>query len=149
MSERPLVTMRAEGEAGGVKTTVRVGDHTPFIVDEPERLGGTNKGPNPLEYLLGAQSSCTTIMIAYAAQDLNFEYEGVEFVTEGTLDPRGFQGMEGVRTYFESTHMKIVLDTTESDERIEALRKAVEARCPIHNLMHAADVAMTAEWIRK
>ncbi|MGI1820631.1 hypothetical protein ACRPK6_00390 [Exiguobacterium sp. TRN 1102] len=37
MSERPLVTMRAEGEARGVKTTVRVGDHTPFIVDKPER----------------------------------------------------------------------------------------------------------------
>lgn len=149
MSERPLVTMRAEGEAGGVKTTVRIGEHTPFIVDEPERLGGTNKGPNPLEYLLGALSSCTTIMIAYVAQDLNFDYEGVHFVTEGTLDPRGFQGMEGVRTYFESVQMKIVLDTTESDERIAELRKGVEARCPIHNLMHEADVEMTAEWTRK
>ncbi|WP_215142905.1 OsmC family protein [Exiguobacterium qingdaonense] len=149
MSERPLVTMRTEGEAGGVKTTVRVGEHTPFVVDEPERLGGTNMGPNPLEYLLGALSSCTTIMIAYVAQDLSFEYEGVEFGTEGTLDPRGFQGMEGVRTYFESVHMKIILDTTESDERIAELRKGVEARCPIHNLMHAADVTMTAEWVRK
>lgn len=36
MSERPLVTMRTEGEAGGIKTTVRVGEHIPFIVDEPE-----------------------------------------------------------------------------------------------------------------
>lgn len=149
MSEKPLVTMRAEGEAGGVKTTVRVGEHTPFIVDEPERLGGTNMGPNPLEYLLGALSSCTTIMIAYVAQDLNFDYEGVQFVTEGTLDPRGFQGLEGVRTYFESVQMKIVLDTTESDERIAELRKGVEARCPIHNLMHAADVEMKADWTRK
>lgn len=149
MSEKPLVTMRAAGEANGVKTTVRIGEHEPFIVDEPERLGGTNAGPNPLEYLLGALSSCTTIMIAYVAQDLNFEYEGVTFVTEGTLDPRGFQGMEGVRTYFESVHVQIVLDTPESDDRIAALQKGVQARCPIHNLMHAADVDITAEWKRK
>lgn len=149
MSEKPLVTMKAEGESGGVKTIVRIGEHEPFIVDEPERLGGTNAGPNPLEYLLGALSSCTTIMIAYVAQDLNFEYEGVTFETEGTLDPRGFQGMEGVRTYFEAVHVKIVIDTTESDERIAELQKGVEARCPIHNLMHDSDVHITAEWSRK
>ena len=149
MTEKPLVTMRAEGEATSVKTTVHVRDLEPFVVDEPERLGGTDAGPNPLEYLLGAVSSCTTIMIAYVAQDQDFNYDGVTFVTEGTLDPRGFQGVEGVRTYFEKVHVNIVLDTTESDERIAALQKGVEARCPIHNLMHAADVDITATWTRK
>lgn len=149
MTEKPLVTMRAEGEATSVKTTVHVRDLEPFVVDEPERLGGTDAGPNPLEYLLGALSSCTTIMIAYVAQDQDFNYDGVTFVTEGTLDPRGFQGVEGVRTYFEAVHVKIILDTIESDERIEALQKGVEARCPIHNLMHAADVDITATWTRK
>ncbi|WP_240731279.1 MULTISPECIES: OsmC family protein [Exiguobacterium] len=53
MTEKPLVTMRAEGEATSVKTTVHVRDLEPFVVDEPERLGGTDAGPNPLEYLLG------------------------------------------------------------------------------------------------
>ncbi|WP_215114928.1 OsmC family protein [Exiguobacterium sp. s70] len=149
MTEKPLVTMRAEGEATSVKTTVHVRDLEPFVVDEPERLGGTDAGPNPLEYLLGALSSCTTIMIAYVAQDQDFNYDGVTFVTEGTLDPRGFQGVEGVRTYFEKVHVNIVLDTIESDERIAALQKGVEARCPIHNLMHAADVDITATWTRK
>ncbi|KDN57990.1 MAG: OsmC family protein [Exiguobacterium sp.] len=149
MSEKPLVTMRAEGESTGVKTTVHVRDLAPFIVDEPERLGGTDAGPNPLEYLLGALSSCTTIMIAYVAQDQNFDYDGVTFVTEGTLDPRGFQGVEGIRTYFENVHVHIVLETVESDERIAELQKGVEARCPIHNLMHAADVDITATWTRK
>ncbi|WP_214844769.1 OsmC family protein [Exiguobacterium sp. s150] len=149
MSEKPLVTMRTEGESTGVKTTVHVRDLAPFIVDEPERLGGTDAGPNPLEYLLGALSSCTTIMIAYVAQDQNFDYDGVTFVTEGTLDPRGFQGVEGIRTYFENVHVHIVLETVESDERIAELQKGVEARCPIHNLMHAADVDITATWTRK
>lgn len=149
MSEKPFVTMRAEGESTGVKTTVHVCDLAPFVVDEQERLGGTDAGPNPLEYLLGALSSCTTIMIAYVAQDQNFDYDGVTFVTEGTLDPRGFQGVEGIRTYFENVHVHIVLETVESDERIAELQKGVEARCPIHNLMHAADVAITATWTRK
>ncbi|MCT4778042.1 MULTISPECIES: OsmC family protein [Exiguobacterium] len=149
MTEKPLVTMRAEGEATSVKTTVHVRDLEPFVVDEPERLGGTDAGPNPLEYLLGSLSACTTIMIAYVAQDQDFSYDGVTFVTEGTLDPRGFQGVEGVRTYFEAVHVKIVLDTIESDERIAALQKGVEARCPITNLMHAADVDLTATWTRK
>jgi putative redox protein len=36
--------------------------------DEPESLGGTNEGPNPVELVLGAFAACQEIVIAaYAA----------------------------------------------------------------------------------
>jgi uncharacterized OsmC-like protein len=50
----------------------QVRDSAPFIVDEPEQLGGINEGPNPLEYLLGAVSACTSFIIGYAAKEQNF-----------------------------------------------------------------------------
>ena len=76
-------------------------------MDEPERLGGTNAGPNPLEYFLGAFSACTSIILSYVAKDLDFSYSDVDYTTEGSLDPRGYQGVEGVLTYFQSVKIDI------------------------------------------
>jgi uncharacterized OsmC-like protein len=32
-----------------------------FTVDEPTKLGGSNAGPNPVEYLLGALAWCLNV----------------------------------------------------------------------------------------
>ena len=41
---------------------IKVRDHE-FVGDEPESLGGYNKGPNPYEYLLAALGSCVTMTV--------------------------------------------------------------------------------------
>jgi len=147
LTQQPLATLRAEGKsAGDLKSQVQVRDLAPFIVDEPERLGGTNEGPNPLEYLLGAVSACTSIIINYAAKDQNFQYSGVRFSAEGTLDPRGFKGVEGITTYFQTVKITINIETKESCENIFRLKEAVEKRCPIYNLLKDAGVDVTTDW---
>ncbi|MFA1820331.1 OsmC family protein [Virgibacillus oceani] len=147
MTQQPLATLRAEGKsAGGLKSQIQVRDLAPFIVDEPERLGGTNEGPNPLEYLLGAVSACTSIIINYAAKEQNFKYNGARFSAEGTLDPRGFKGVEGVTTYFQTVKISITLATEESNEKMLKLKETVEQRCPIYNLLKDAGVDVTTDW---
>lgn len=81
MSHESMATLSVSGNnEDGLKTTVNVRDLDGFIVDEPERLGGTNAGANPLEYFLGALSACTSIVLRYAARDEAFEYTGVDFI---------------------------------------------------------------------
>lgn len=147
MTQQNLATLKVEGKsAGDLKSEIQVRDLSPFIVDEPERLGGTNEGPNPLEYLLGAVSACTSIIINYAAKEQNFRYDGVRFSAEGTLDPRGFKGVEGVTTYFQTVNINVILETEESNENILALKETVEKRCPIYNLLKDAGVDVTTDW---
>lgn len=147
MSHESMATLSVSGNnEGGLKTTVNVRDLDGFIVDEPERLGGTNAGANPLEYFLGALSACTSIVLRYASRDEAFEYAGVDFNTEGTLDTRGFAGKADVQTYFQTIHLEVIIDTDESDERIQEMKTIVEKRCPLYNLANDANVNITSTW---
>ncbi|MFD1848752.1 OsmC family protein [Oceanobacillus bengalensis] len=150
MTNPTLATLSVNGKLeSGLKNSVQVRDLPAFIVDEPERLGGTNAGPNPLEYFLGALSACTSIILSYTAKDLNFSYQDVTYSTDGTLDPRGFKGVEGVLTYFQSVKIDIVVETEESDEALQKLAETVEQRCPLYNLLIDAGVEVKSNWVKK
>jgi putative redox protein len=48
-----------------------------FVADEPVALGGTNAGPTPYEYLLGALSECMAITLRMYADRKQWPLEGV------------------------------------------------------------------------
>lgn len=144
------VTLSVEGVwEEKLKNRIHIRDLPAFYVDEPERLGGTNIGPNPLEYFLGALSSCTSIMTAFVANEIGATYKHLEFKTSGDLDPRGFQGTEGVKTYFDTVTIKIIISTDETDDVLQELQEKVEQRCPLFNLLVDAGVKVHSEWERK
>ncbi|WP_213423718.1 OsmC family protein [Bhargavaea massiliensis] len=150
MTQHQTAVLRVNGKAEkGLENTVNVRDLPAFSVDEPERLGGTNMGPHPLEYFLGALSACTSIMVAYVAKEQSFNYEGLEYEASGTLDPRGFRGIEGVQTYFQSVELNIVVETGEDEDALERLKEAVEKRCPLYNLLKDAGVEVNSHWTIK
>ncbi|WJY26359.1 MULTISPECIES: OsmC family protein [Sporosarcina] len=150
MEKRPLATLQVKGKMeDGLKNSIHVRDLPPFTVDEPERLGGTNAGPNPLEYFLGALSACTSIMAAYVAKDMDFNYTDFTYESSGTLDPRGFKGVEGVQTYFQTVQLDVVIETEETEARLEQFRETVESRCPLYNLLKDAGVEVTGRWSKR
>jgi putative redox protein len=58
----------ARTAAGAYRTDVTVGRHT-FTADEPLNVGGSDTGPTPYDYLLGALGACTAMTIhMYAAR---------------------------------------------------------------------------------
>lgn len=59
-------------------------------IDEPQNLGGTNTGPNPVEIALASLATCQEISYHLHAAALGIPLKEVSVTLEGTLDLRGF-----------------------------------------------------------
>lgn len=149
MSTSQLLKVETNGVwKEGVKTEISIRHFEPFVVDEPKSLGGTDEGPNPVEFVLAGLSSCTSVMIAIIAKELQFSYEAVEFVNEGSLDLQGLMGVEGVSPHFQSVEFDVTIKTEETEARIQQLKEKVEKRCPVMNLLVDAGVPVTSNWVK-
>lgn len=79
---------------------------------------------------------------------MEFDLQGTEFDVRGEIDPRGMMGEEGVRPYFQKITVNAVVETSESEERIQELQHIVDSRCPIYTTLVAADVEMVPNWTK-
>ena len=129
------------------KTTVSVRDFE-FVVDEPATLGGTNEGPNPVEYLLGAWAGCINVVAQKVCDEHGVELTGLDIEVNGDLDPQKFLGMaDEPRAGFQEIRVELAVETDTDDETLETILEAVEARCPVgDNIMNPtpADVTIDA-----
>lgn len=53
------------------------------IIDQPKKLGGTDNGPNPVEYILAALGGCINILITSFADKYDVELNHVSIHVEG------------------------------------------------------------------
>ncbi len=77
--EAPLqngVVEVSETGAGNFANQVRAGRHL-LLADEPRRLGGTDTGPTPYDYLLAGLGACTTMTLRMYAQRKKFPLDKV------------------------------------------------------------------------
>jgi len=135
--------------AAGTRTKIQVRDFDPVYTDEPASLGGTNSAPSPLETVLVALVGCDGVIINGVATAMKFNYSGVDFACESQIDVRGPKGVPGIRPYFETAKLDIIVYTDETEARFQQLRKNVEFRCPVMNLLHAAQVDMDVNWVQR
>lgn len=107
-----------------------------FISDEPIELGGTNEGPNPVEYVLGAFAACQEIVIKAYATVLDIDIKAVHVEVEGNLDLHGFLNLSNERAGFTSVSFKTTIETNETNEKkLNALEKFSVERCPVHDII--------------
>lgn len=103
-----------------------------FFVDEPEALGGTNDGPNPVEYLIGAWAGCLNVVTHTVADERDIDIDGVAIDIEGDLDPRKFLGVsDDARAGYQELSVAIRVDSDADQETLDALAAEVEERCPV------------------
>lgn len=102
-----------------------------IIFDEPESLGGSNTGMNPVEGLLCTLGACESIVVAAFAKAKNFSYEEFYVEVEGDLDPDGFKGLADVPKGLQVIRFKMHFKTDETQARCEEFARFVEAQCPI------------------
>ncbi|MGQ7277308.1 MULTISPECIES: OsmC family protein [Brevibacillus] len=142
-----LLKVSASGKwESGVKTTNFVRNFPSFQTDEPVELGGTDAGPNPLEFVAAALNGCNGVMIPLVANELNFSFSAIDFETSGIIDIRGLLGEEGVSPHFQKVRFHVNIQTDEREERVHELQKEVERRCPVFNLLADAGVQLEVKW---
>jgi uncharacterized OsmC-like protein len=107
-----------------------------IISDEPAELGGTNEGPNPVEYVLGAFAACQEIVIKAYATVLDIDVKAVHVEVDGNLDLHGFLNITDERAGFKSVSYKTTIETNETNsEKLETLERLSVDRCPVHDII--------------
>ena len=119
----------------GLKCEVRSGDHS-MTIDETEMLGGTNQGPNPVEVVLSALGACQEITYRLYADKLEIPVTGVEVEVLGEIDLCGFFAVDdNVRPGYTDIMANVKIESTASDEDIQRLIEAVDAHCPVLDII--------------
>lgn len=111
---------------------------TPFILDadEPKVLLGTDRGANPVEYVLTALAGCLTTSLVYHAAARGIAVEEVESHLEGDLDLRGFLGLsEEVRNGYENIRVTFKIKADATEEQLRELVQLAQKRSPVFDIV--------------
>ena len=125
--------VRAEGRSGVRRLRIR--DHQ-VISDSPPDFAGYNLGPSSPELQLGVLGTCVTHIFLIQASLRQVPLESLEVEVSGVIDPRGGKpGHEATPIWPHEIGYTVHIDSPASREEIDALFEAVEASCPILNLL--------------
>lgn len=64
------------------------------MVDEPADLGGTDAGPNPVEYVLAGYAGCLNVVGHLVAKEMGMELKKFAVEVAGDLNPARFMGQD-------------------------------------------------------
>ncbi len=103
-----------------------------IIVDEPKNLGGTDAGPNPVEYVLASLAGCLNVVGHLVAKEMGFALRGIEIEIEGDLDPAKFMGAPTKeRAGYKEIRVVLKPDTDADKETLDKWAMVVKERCPV------------------
>ena len=134
---------------GSMMALIDAGEHGTLVTDEPIAHGGTGEGPSPLQTVLGALCGCESVTFHRTAKEFDFDYDGITFEGEYTIDIRGRMGVRGVRQHFQTVRVQATVTTSESEDRLREVVEETEARCPVYNLIADAGVKAEMLWVKK
>lgn len=119
----------------GFHSEVTLRDHS-LTIDEPQSLGGTDKGPNPVELVLAALGSCQEITYRAYAAAMGIPLEGVSVTLDGDIDLRGFFAVdESVRAGYSAIRGTVSLTSSATEEQLQSLRDMVNGHCPVLDIV--------------
>lgn len=104
-----------------------------IIHDSPRHLAGHNLGPLAEEHILGVMITCLTHIYEMQASSRQVVLDSLELEVEATLAPR--LGSTNTPPRYKDIRYSVHIGSPESKETIEQLQRAVEAICPIYNML--------------
>ena len=113
-----------------------------IVVDEPDNLGGTDQGANPVEYVLAAYAGCLNVMAHVCAKELGFELKGIEIDLVGTLNPARLFGQSfEERAGYKNITVTMSPNCEADAETLMKWKAAILDRCPVgDNLKNATEI---------
>ncbi len=114
----------------GLTVRAKARDHE-IVMDEPEGLGGKDKGMTPVELALCCLGGCLSICARIFAKSCEVEMVNLSIDLEGDIDLRGIKGAKGVAPGFQEIRFILNIESNSPEENIQNLIKLIKARCPI------------------
>jgi uncharacterized OsmC-like protein len=111
---------------------------TPFILDgdEPGVLLGSDKGPNAVEVVLHALSSCLAVGLAYNAAARGITVRAIAFDVLGELDLQGFLGLsETVRPGYQGIELRCRIESDAAAADLAELWAYVQRTSPLLDVL--------------
>ncbi len=123
----------AEGRSGVRRIQIR--EHQ-ILSDSPYDFAGYNLGPSSPELQLGVLSSCITHVFLIQAADREVPLDSLEVEVTALTDGRaGREGFEHIPRYPHNITYTVKIESDATPEQLIELHQAVEAVCPILNLL--------------
>ncbi len=123
----------------GMQTKVDMGDGFEILIDAPEGLGGTNKGPSPLLVILGVIGACIIAVVKFWALIEDIKIEKMEIYSRGKINLSGIFGIDEDElpgyTDFEPV-IRIKADAPK--EKVQELLDRALKHCPVMTNMAGA-----------
>ena len=109
-----------------------------FLIDEPVELLGENAAPNPQEALMGAVNACMVVGYSVGAAMKGITLEKLEIEAEGSLDLRGFLGLDAtVSPGYETITYTVRIKGNGTPEQYRKIHETVMATSPNRwNMVH-------------
>jgi putative redox protein len=127
-----MKTVSVEAKLGEkFKVEVKAGNHT-LYVDQPQAGGGTDAGPNPIEYLFTSLAGCIATVARIIVIQKRLQLRGMNMKIEGEFDQEIILG-KSKENRPGLTGIKVILDIDSdmSKEEKEAFVQEIESRCPV------------------
>ncbi|MCH2223271.1 MAG: OsmC family protein [Crocinitomicaceae bacterium] len=147
--EQHIETFKATGNANGWPTKVIISDTEWTIqVDEPTEDGGSNSGPNPMQYFSASLVSCQNEQAQVVAEELSLKIDTIDIDLELDLDLSGFMGMaDNSEGSYKRVLLKAIVKGDVTDEQVIELGNRVDSRCPILGLLRSSGCEINSSWI--
>jgi uncharacterized OsmC-like protein len=125
--------VRALGRSGIREIRIR---EFQMISDSPQDFAGYNLGPASPEIQLGVLGSCITHITLIQAAERELRIDSIDVEVTGEQHQFAQQpGFEHVPIFPHNIHYTLDIVSSETPETIRSLLDAVEAACPIFNLL--------------
>lgn len=123
-----------EADTGRYFQHVRMGMHL-ANADEPEDVGGQNRGPNPYEYLLAALGTCTSMTLRMYAELKKLPLERVAVtLAHRKIHAKDCADCETRDGKVDEIERVIILEGPLSDEQRARLLE-IANKCPVHRTL--------------
>lgn len=132
---------------GRARSEIRVRQFA-VATGEPERAGGDDSAPTPMELILAGLEGCLTVTLETVAAERDLALRVIDIDWHAVMDVRGFRGVRGVRPYYQTVDTRVVTDIGLDGDDLAALAAEVERRCPALTMIRAAGVAAEVTWER-
>ncbi len=124
---------------GGFYTEIMASGHT-LVADEPESVGGTDKGPTPYDFLLGALGSCTAMTLRLYANRKDWQLDSVTVrLSHGKIYADDCENCETESGKIDHIEREIEVEGDLTGEQREKLLEIAD-KCPVHRTLTSETV---------